>query len=1025
MKSLRRHGGGSVYTEHSPAVDFSGVCRVGRVSRRESNINLGDMRRRGYEGRKETERRRRKYGGHITEGDLAEVSTAADWTGSSSQRHGDRLRSCGSEATRNVVTKHMGRVRQHLESVSGLRSTVARGTVSGDANYAISGGRNERLSRGAAVQHSDCSHLLQATKFSNAQFGHRCESSFVPESFEARRSTAPCSPGTGNHEGLDVRTDRRNRLPTRVSGSTVAVEDIKSPVGLFRGGEASPRVEGRTIRGRRRRREMGLGFPRVEGRSFSRRERYDAGVLRTSSRAAEESVAFLETAQFVGDDDLRSFDGPVEVSGPGDVGALHQARIVATSAVVGSVVADHSVGGQTLVVEDIANVSSGCRGSRTHGHTSSVTPSVRALQRFPQRPKRIRRTLIFDSSPDADIVQILPRSVNTESIGVSPLGERGLVRPEDPVSYNGELAYLPSHRVNMMEALLLAKEVHLPEEDLMLLRLMNDDYEPDELFESLPLPRHKFSRRMLRHLKKLTDAGVVEAGEVICSMGLFTVPKKNMTLRLIQNGKYINTFMKAPPKMKLPLLPDYIREVLKHSYAAVCDSVCFFYQLGLPESLRKYFGVKLAGERGRMFQGRMTVLPMGWSWSPAIAQTLSNALVDGIGIAWVDNYVIFGDTLEEFERNKETFLNRLRRLNVIIDDYALEPKQIFTSVGVRFDLVNKLVQLESSKDLPVSPSMSPLQVYEVMGSLVWFYAVQGRALCHKPESMALLGKAARKAVSDWDGLFDLTAKQLSELTEWAAERRANLWVAGHKTAPAATVEVWTDASDTHAAYVAFKKSKVVARSHWLMKKEVHIFLKELETAVCAIEAVPKEVPSLHVDNMPVVLALKKKLSTNFEANRMMSRIADREFHVQWVSTSENVVDPFTRGVAINRASSLEAVLKLHQQFRDDLESSGAKDGILRRAPQGVVSSGQAALPVATEELNGRERVWSGHTAKHQSRELFGCFGDPNKRRQQWSSCTPAKYIAPKSQAQCARGDPTRQKKNIKSARSVPSCVEAT
>ena len=57
--------------------------------------------------------------------------------------------------------------------------------------------------------------------------------------------------------------------------------------------------------------------------------------------------------------------------------------------------------------------------------------------------------------------------------------------------------------------------------------------------------------------------------------------------------------------------------------------------------------MRLSGTRGRPREYVMAKMLMGFSWAPAIGQRAANVLVRGLGMAWVDNFILVADTKEE------------------------------------------------------------------------------------------------------------------------------------------------------------------------------------------------------------------------------------------------------------------------------------------------------------------------------------------------------------------------------------------
>jgi hypothetical protein len=179
-------------------------------------------------------------------------------------------------------------------------------------------------------------------------------------------------------------------------------------------------------------------------------------------------------------------------------------------------------------------------------------------------------------------------------------------------------------------------------------------------------------------------------------MGLFLVPKKTPPQgRLIGDARPLNELQRPPDDMGLPRILDVIRTVLESSHAAKADGVSYFYQILLGRKIRRFFMARLAGRRGKVQEMQFVRLPMGWKFSPFIAQQLSKCVVKGgVGVAWLDDFLILGQSKTEFHTHRETFLNRVRRYNIEIDNYVLNPETELKALGLEFDLATKQYRLD-------------------------------------------------------------------------------------------------------------------------------------------------------------------------------------------------------------------------------------------------------------------------------------------------------------------------------------------
>jgi hypothetical protein len=206
---------------------------------------------------------------------------------------------------------------------------------------------------------------------------------------------------------------------------------------------------------------------------------------------------------------------------------------------------------------------------------------------------------------------------------------------------------------------------------------------------------------------------------------------------------------------------------------------------------------------------------------------------------------------------------------------------------------------------------------EAIGSIVWFSFVTQRPLCRVPHIMATLREIARKG---WDGCMVLDERvrlELRSTLEIIVQNEPRTLRDHHE--PEILVE--GDASDDFAAYLLYQNSTVLETLIREVPAEQHIFLSELAIAVdgclAAYDRGHKGV-EYRGDNMAALMALDKRLSTNFMANGMLQRLPDNlTVKTSYVPSEENLADPFTRGCNFPPTPCpLHAIQELHRSFRD-------------------------------------------------------------------------------------------------------------
>jgi len=118
----------------------------------------------------------------------------------------------------------------------------------------------------------------------------------------------------------------------------------------------------------------------------------------------------------------------------------------------------------------------------------------------------------------------------------------------------------------------------------------------------------------------------------------FTEDGKEATLgRMILSCRRVNTQFAKPPKVTLPSIGDLFGMVNKFErpFFVVLDYRHYFFQIPLPgevsaESPASFFSIKT--KTGQIWE--MEVLPMGFSWSPFIAQNISMGLLYEARSVW-------------------------------------------------------------------------------------------------------------------------------------------------------------------------------------------------------------------------------------------------------------------------------------------------------------------------------------------------------------------------------------------------------
>ncbi|KAJ9449640.1 Retrovirus-related Pol polyprotein from transposon 17.6 [Diplonema papillatum] len=434
------------------------------------------------------------------------------------------------------------------------------------------------------------------------------------------------------------------------------------------------------------------------------------------------------------------------------------------------------------------------------------------------------------------------------------------------------------------------------------------------------------SRDMERHRNSMKAFGVADDAQVppLFAMRAFTTPKKDgKTSRLVVDARPINAAMDRPPPMDLPRMRELVADVKRHRYAMQCDGKSYFYQFPLDAGISRYFGI---GMKGRHMQ--MRALCMGWSWAPCIAQRASNVLVRGLGLAWLDNFLVLGQTRGEAERRVAEFRGRIEEARVEVHPEGggrlWEVTSRFVCVGVEFDLeaeaqrhrldpawVGRWTGSGALRRV-LADRASARDFAEVFGGAIWATGILSIPRCHFAALLSFAsrvgGRMAGEDADAWERGVTVTPSVRRELGALRRMVERNEWV-GKGGEDAHEEALWTDASSwAWAALVEVGNMAVDGRQgvFGCDLSSAHINLKEMWALAEGVTQMcwTPGTTTCRVDNAAVVGAVAKGSSSSFVANRVLSRIlriAERRritLRPQWVPSAEQLADPYTRGVRL-------------------------------------------------------------------------------------------------------------------------------
>ena len=496
----------------------------------------------------------------------------------------------------------------------------------------------------------------------------------------------------------------------------------------------------------------------------------------------------------------------------------------------------------------------------------------------------------------------------SDSSGFATKSERLLQRPPTvQVNRNeGVLGHITRNKIDVDALLRMDPSGYL--DPMLILR----DVELFRAHITGTLPHTKRpSRFMIQHVGALEAQETMRRSrkELFYALPVFTTLKKSLELRLVQNCVALNKAFAKPPSMDLDLIHDLIDEVLRHDLIGQVDAVSYFYQYEFSEKVSEYFGVRLAGARGDYLDMVMNRMAMGWSWAPCIGQRGANVLVRGLGRAWVDNFLLLGKDARDYEEKVDVFFERAEEVNLELDRTREQVigKKRDVALGIEFDLERKEYRMDPEwvtkavdrvKELFRIPELTIIDVYTLAGTIVWRHHVMRHRLCNIPHLLANVGRVAKDIAhgASWDSRATLTPECLAEVRESLEQIRANE-PKGPRSASEPTCEIWSDASDTHWAYLVFVGGKLAAAKQGPTKENLHIFYSELSVALGGVSEASRMghvSATSYIDNAAAAGAMQRCASSNFRANKWLQNRMIEDVRVQWVSTTKMLADPYTR-----------------------------------------------------------------------------------------------------------------------------------
>ncbi len=190
----------------------------------------------------------------------------------------------------------------------------------------------------------------------------------------------------------------------------------------------------------------------------------------------------------------------------------------------------------------------------------------------------------------------------------------------------------------------------------------------------------KFQEEVKRQLAQMLASGVIEKAPASdFASQLLIVRKVSGALRLCVDFRDVNGET-VPAHWPLPRIKDLVERLAHKSYYGTIDLCSGYWQIPMAESSRR-----LTTFTTPFGNYRFKRIPFGLSQAPAhfqrvIAQQVLAGLTGVVCESYIDDIVIYGNTLEEFEENLRKVLDALRKFGI----KAKGSKCIFGKQEIRY-----------------------------------------------------------------------------------------------------------------------------------------------------------------------------------------------------------------------------------------------------------------------------------------------------------------------------------------------------
>ena len=198
-----------------------------------------------------------------------------------------------------------------------------------------------------------------------------------------------------------------------------------------------------------------------------------------------------------------------------------------------------------------------------------------------------------------------------------------------------------------------------------------------------------------QQVKKLAEAGLIKPSESEWASNCLVVKKKDGTWRLCIDYRALNLKTKNPDSYSLPRIDDTIDALGEAKYFCTLDLIQGYHQVELTERSKEKTAFHAPQVNPSHWEYKY--MPFGLVRAPRTFQRLMDRVIRGlshkIALAYLDDIIVYGASLDKTLENLELIFDRLRQANLKLKAkkcqlFATEVNYlgyVITSKGIKTD----------------------------------------------------------------------------------------------------------------------------------------------------------------------------------------------------------------------------------------------------------------------------------------------------------------------------------------------------